>query len=153
LSNHVLVADTWHVMALDVVTGTSFAYALPGARKSVSALPAAPDVTHTLTAADQSIYVRLGSNDLGPPKDDPKGKKANSQLVCLHLQAAEQRFTERWTIPPPAGADFEGAPVIRDGRLWVAATRTVGDRAQTMILCHDAPTGRLRWQQGVCDTH
>jgi outer membrane protein assembly factor BamB/tetratricopeptide (TPR) repeat protein len=53
-------------------------------------------------------------------------------------------------------AVFEGAPVVHDGFVYIAATRFEGDRNITAIQCYPADPEdskpQLRWRQDVCET-
>src|SRR5262249_38160568 len=44
------------------------------------------------------------------------------------------------------------APLVHDGRVYVAVTRLAGGRTQTAIACYSAETGAPRWRQEVCDS-
>src|SRR5262249_41221341 len=85
-------------------------------------------------------------------------------IVCLSLDreadgAAKLRF--RWQIrsrlvDTDPVALFEGAPVVRDGRLYVAKMHFEGRQAITCVECYDAdaPDARaeppsLRWKQDL----
>lgn len=104
----------------------------------------------TFSADRGRAYVRLGRQWLAPARDgDPHEP---SYLVCLDLaepgNTARQR--ELWHVKTQADEFFEGSPLVRGGRTYIAMSRTVGKRVVTAIQCYDA-WGRLRWSRDVCD--
>jgi outer membrane protein assembly factor BamB len=111
-------------------------------------LPAEPDLSYTLTADEDRLYARLGAQAVGPRR----GGDHETYLVCLNLHGTLQR----WTARPPAAeagpAVFEGAPVVSQGRVYIAVTRLTAVQTQTAVCCYSADTGALRWQREVCET-
>jgi outer membrane protein assembly factor BamB len=51
----------------------------------------------------------------------------------------------------PEQSAFEGAPLVHDGRAYVALWTLAAGRVRTEIVCHDAETGGQRWRQEVCE--
>jgi outer membrane protein assembly factor BamB len=160
----VLVANARSVMALDTTTGTTQRWDLEtdGGRRAnfapeQQALPAAPpappaDLRYTLSAADGRIYARLGVPGLQALK---QGAEAVTFLVCLEFTEPGHKLRAVWlrdADPPAKGPPpmFEGAPVVRDGLLHVAATRFEGGTSTvTEIRCYAADTGARRWKVDV----
>jgi outer membrane protein assembly factor BamB len=64
----------------------------------------------------------------------------------------------RWLATPDEnrrGAMFEGAPLVHDGRVYIAATRVDGGQTITAIHCYPANaegTARSLWKRDVCTT-
>lgn len=162
LGRHVLVADARSVTAYDVTTGASQAWDLakdhgqrvnePKGLTLNTSLPAPADLRYTLTVADGRVYARLGVQGLPPPK---QGAEAESFLVCLEFADPGRKLTAVWVRnadPPAKGPPplFEGAPVVRDGLLHVAATRFEGgNQMVSEVRCYSADTGALRWKEDV----
>ncbi len=117
-------------------------------------LPAEPDLTYTLTADDEHIYARLGAQGLGLPKKEGLGGNNYSFLVCLNLNLHLNVNVERWIVrskgSAASGPVFEGAPVVGQGRVFIAESRFAAGQTQTSIACYDANTGALRWHRDVC---
>jgi len=119
-------------------------------------LPAPADLRYTLTVADGRVYARLGVQGLpqGPPLTKP-GAEFDSFLACLEIADPGWRLKAVWVRPAEAPGNaspaiFEGAPVVRDGHLYVAATRFEANQMITEIRCYaadsDAPP---RWTRDV----
>jgi outer membrane protein assembly factor BamB len=155
----VLVADARSVTALNTTTGATQKWDLEkdgGRRANVTpdqlALPAPADLRYTLTVADGRVYGRLGVPGLQALK---KGAEADSFLVCLEFAEPGHKLRAVWlrdAAPPAKGPPpmFEGAPVVRDGLLHVAATRFEGGTPMvTEIRCYAADTGAPRWKVDV----
>ncbi len=127
-------------------------------------VPSRSDARYSVTIVDDKLYARLGAQPMRPAVEVNKPQEMDSAIVCLALDrnadgAIKLRF--RWQFrarlldsEPPAL--FEGAPVVRDGRLLVARTRFEGRRAISSMECYDAdaPNGRdepppIRWKQDL----
>jgi outer membrane protein assembly factor BamB len=156
LGQQVLVADARGVTALDTATGASQTWQLKADDARDPALgaqtPAPPDLRYTLTAAEGRVYARLGVQAPPPPKP---GAEPDSFIVCLEFAEPGHKFREVWRRPaePPGKGSrpiFEGAPVVRDGLLYVAATRVESGSQVSEVRCYaadsDAPP---RWKQDV----
>ena len=119
-------------------------------------LPAPADLRYTLTVADGRVYARLGVQGLpqGPPPAGPGGE-FDSFLVCLEMAGPERRLKTVWVRPADTpGKDlpavFEGAPAVRDGLLYVAATRFETNQMVTEIRCYPADSDAApRWTRDV----
>jgi outer membrane protein assembly factor BamB len=157
----VLIADARSVRSYDLRTGQPlFQYDLQAAGLvadgGAGVDPRALRPRFTLTVAGDRAYVRLGRQALAPPAKDRDRDAAPSFLVCLSLvdPGAAKRPREVWHVKAQAEdgrpAFFEGSPLVRDGRAYIAQSRVVGKRVVTALACYDA-LGRLRWQRDVCD--
>jgi outer membrane protein assembly factor BamB len=158
----VLVADARSVTALDTATGEPQTWDLGrdgGRRLNMpqgltlnTRVPAPADLRYTLTIADGRVYARLGVQGLDSSK---QGAEAGSFLVCLEFAEPGHKLRVLWVRdaePPAKGPPpmFEGAPVVRDGLLHVAATRfEAGTPMVTEVRCYAAETGTLRWKVDV----
>jgi outer membrane protein assembly factor BamB len=160
LDGHVLVADARRVSAFDVATGELAAQF--DLRPHVNSLPALDlklpinsDVRFTLAIQGETVYVRLGQ-----PRIRGERNQADSYLAALRFQpTAAEKFQLRWLLPATSGdasgySIFEGAPIVHDGRLYVALTRVDGNRAVTAVACYDpsGPTPQSLWQQELFET-
>ncbi|HWG43495.1 MAG TPA: PQQ-binding-like beta-propeller repeat protein [Gemmataceae bacterium] len=174
VGHHVLVADAQYVTAYDLRTGQSEIWCDVGDKnggvKPNLKLPAPPDLRYTLTVANGNVYARLGAQDIGVEAAAPVpriGKAAKPRrdnetfLSCLSLHSArkEERFPHlRWSldgIVPHKEVLFEGAPLVEDGQIWIAATRYNGGRCITSLDCYptdDRGEPPLRWRRDVCET-
>jgi outer membrane protein assembly factor BamB len=162
----VLVADARFVTAYDLDSGRRlFRYDIkapgrPGLDGLRMKVPAPPEVRYTLSLAEGRVYARLGAQLIGPQKQEaPGASQPTSYLVCLDLPAAEGgkpvAVKERWVSKASRGAGaehvFEGAPLVYNGRVYVAETCWAGGRMRTAVCCRDADSGALRWRQEVCE--
>jgi outer membrane protein assembly factor BamB/tetratricopeptide (TPR) repeat protein len=161
VDNQVLVADARFVTAYDLDTGTpAILYDLKRTSEGAPPVldgPVKPGTAHTLTVAAGRIYARLGAQGL-----DASARQAESFLVCLNVRPDDTGQHLRWQVrpqveDPAAPVYFESAPVVRDGRVYIAQTRCRGARTQTAIACYDADsgggdTGGPLWLQEVCET-
>src|SRR5262249_50478387 len=128
VGDQLLVADAHSVVAYSLHDGTSSVW-YDAARElegfenpEISKLPPPADLRYTLTVANDRVYARLGVQDL-TAKREPGNN--HSYLVCLNLKAAKNGGRLRWLTTPEEtkrGAVFEGAPLVHDGRLYIAAT-------------------------------
>jgi outer membrane protein assembly factor BamB len=160
MGEQVLVADACFVTAYNLRTGDASVWydasELDGLGKLVKLkLPAPADLRYSLTLADDCVFARLGVQEITADRDP----RANlSLLVCLRLRPGEKEERLRWqTAPdePKAVAVFEGAPVVRDGRVYIAATRVEKGQTITAIHCypvHTEDTPQPLWRKDICST-
>ena len=152
VGQQVLLADARSVTSYHLPTGRRlFHYDLKSAGLREGRLShAGPMPRYTLSADGGRVYARLGRQRLAPFKegdpDDP------SYLVCLDLAEPDNadRPRELWHVKAQADEFFEGTPLVRAGRAYVALSRSAGKRIVTAIQCYDA-LGRLRWSRDVCE--
>jgi hypothetical protein len=150
--NQVLIADHRSVTSYHLLTGRKlFRFDLKGAGlydpgpglDRMSRLPRL-----TLTVSGDRVYARLGAQRL-------TSRPAKSYLVCLDLSKPE-RDKKRllWQVESKmedgSAAFLEGAPLVHDGRVYVAMSQMAGERVTTSIVCFDE-RGRRRWSREVCD--
>ncbi len=137
---YVLYASDTSVTALDILDGTTQTWDLATELK-VKIPPAKPEADSrlTLTVADGRVYARLGTPGIEPGK---KLDEVASYLVCLDLPAPGQKLSLRWHRSAPPERDtpvfFEGAPVVRDGRVYIAASRFTANQMTTAVQCYPA---------------
>jgi len=152
--DRVLLANDRSVIGYHLLNGRElFHYDLPAAQKLTSStLAPASAPRFTLTVAGDRVYARLGEQAIGPGPI-----RAKSFLVCLEMppiadngQPGQAR--EIWNVAAPDEAQFEGAPLVHDGFAYVASSRVENRRTKTSLHCYDAGTGKLRWQDELCDT-
>ena len=101
----------------------------------------------TATIRDGRLYARLGSPVTGRAKDEQRAVR--SRLVCLDLQAREGDLL--WKLDSSTlgeGWEFEGAPVVEGGRLYVALRRR-NPETEIHVGCFDAGSGRKIWSTAV----
>lgn len=151
--DYVVVAAAERVTAHGLSNERALEYHLPGGATPPLADHLQRDAAFTLTAADGRIFACLGQTRLGQTGG---GTAPRSFLVCLELDANRPQLRERWRVPAPrelpAGATFEGAPLVRRGRVFSALIRADGERERTTLACHDAATGEPLWHCDVCTT-
>jgi outer membrane protein assembly factor BamB len=171
VGDQVLVADARYVTAYDLRTGRGCdwydVYALNGGVKPDLKLPAPSDLRYTLTAADEDVYVRLGTQDVGvegPPKVrpllgqvPPPPRDCETFLACLSLRPDREGQHFRWRIRgrTQERAFFEGSPLVAGGQIWISSARYNSDRRIASIECYapdDAGEPPLRWRRELCDT-
>jgi hypothetical protein len=160
IDRQALVADASRVTAYDLATGSVSVWydAEKGNDSRIKIerkLPAEKDLRYTLTCGEGCLYARLGAQKIRLGD----GPSPESLLVCLGLTTDESGERLRWQVRPGLGRDagvFEGAPVTRDGLVWIAATQVVNDKAVTAIHCYadglaSTPplTPPLLWRQEV----
>ncbi len=140
------------------------------------------DLRYTMTLADDCLYVRLGVQRIYQAEDvdknDPhraasekkRDESIASVLACLTVKPGLKGSRLRWATRPMVfagrevtaqnGAIFEGAPVVHQGQLYIAATYVENDRTVTAVVSY--PTAGAegkgegapapRWTQVVCAT-
>jgi cellulose synthase operon protein C len=151
VGQQVLLADAHSVTSYHLPTGRRlFRYDLKGAGLQDRDDRAGPLPRFTLSADGERVYARLGRQWLGPCKDGDVAEP--SYIVCLDLAEPDNaaRARELWHVKAQGDEFFEGTPLVRAGRAYVALSRLVGKRVVTAIQCYDA-LGRLRWSCDVCD--
>ncbi len=157
-TDKVIVADARTVTAFDLHTGRGEEwFDANRMRPSFTAelsLPAPADLRYSLTVADDCVLARLGTQDICDPKKDGE---VESLLACLDLEPGPSGKRLRWLVrfaTRDAGF-FEGAPVVQDGRVFVAVTRSTPDKTVTAVHCYALEargTPPLRWSREVCET-
>ncbi len=125
------------------------------------------DLRYTLTVSGDRLFARLGAQTIkdvraGPPRRGFRGMpEANTEsiLVCLGLKPGKDGNRRRWmvrAVEPGRPALFEGAPVVADGRVFIAVTRFEGDRVLTAIHCYPADpedtAPQPLWRTEICET-
>jgi outer membrane protein assembly factor BamB len=162
VGDSVLVADARSVVAYSMTTGLSSVWY--DARREQEGfenqlnmkLPAPADLRYTLAFADGRVYARMGVQELTADREPDSHR---SFLVCLAQELDEKGRRLRWQISPDEvqrGAVFEGAPIVQEGRVYIAATRVEGGNTITGIHCYsarDEGPPRLLWKRDVCSTH
>src|SRR5262249_33240482 len=118
-------------------------------------LPAPADLRYGLSVADGRVYARMGVQEI----NSGRGPDANlSSLVYLNLKVGDKEQRLLWQTAPgeaKPGGVFEGAPLVHDGRVYIAATRVEGDQTITAIHCYPAGADaapRALWRRDVCST-
>jgi outer membrane protein assembly factor BamB len=143
---YVLYATATSVTALDILDGTTQTWDLATelkiklpAAKPGAGLALHPDPRYTVTVADGRVYARLGTPAIEPGK---KLDEVASYLVCLDLPVPGQKMRLRWHRAAPHEREtpvfFEGAPVVRDGRVYIAASRFTANQMTTAVQCYPA---------------
>jgi outer membrane protein assembly factor BamB len=162
VGDSVLVADARSVVAYSMTTGLPSVWY--DARREQEGfenllnvkLPAPADLRYTLTFAEGRVYARMGVQELTA---DGEPDSHRSFLVCLAKELDEKGRRLRWQISPDEvqrGGVFEGAPIVQEGRIYIAATRVEGGNTITGIHCYsarDEGPPRLLWKRDVCSTH
>jgi outer membrane protein assembly factor BamB len=161
------VADGRHVTSYALRDGkaeTLFDLAdLAGAAKPALAPPIQPGLSHTLTVADGLAFAQLGTAEVRDvrPVDGVAREGTDSYLVCVALREGPGGKRRHWAIPAidkarKEYAVFEGAPLVANGRAFIAATHFDEDKVVTSIRCYPARLGdgppAMLWRTEVCDT-
>jgi cellulose synthase operon protein C len=157
VNDQVLIADHRSVISHHLTTGKElFRYDLNSARL-IDPGPYLSDDNHlprfSLSADRERAYVRLGRPGLAPAKTGKKERP--SYLVCLDLKEPHlEKKRELWHIQA-SGDDksvgfFEGAPLVHDGRIYIALSKLTDRHVVTAIVCYDT-LGRQRWTRDVCE--
>lgn len=156
VGDNVLVADGRAIVAYSLTTGAPAVWFEKEAPENVSMkLPAPADLRYTVTVEEDRVFARLGVQDFNAERD---ARENVSYLVCLNLKPADNEKRLRWmTAPdePSRGAVFEGAPVVKDGRVLIAATRIEAGQTITAVHCYPAHAERTPqaiWRRDVCST-
>lgn len=167
VGDQAVIADTHTISVYDLLTGRRVGVCNLQDDLKLKILEAdnirlPRDVRFTLTVADGFIYARLGTLAMAEPRGgdtEVRNGRADSYLVCLSLQPDRTgKLVPRWPPIPARLLDrgpaliYEGAPVVRDGRVYIARSRFAGALVTTSIDCHDASDGSPRWQQEICET-
>jgi outer membrane protein assembly factor BamB len=107
---------------------------------------------HTLTLHKGRLYTRLGTPITSYSDRDRKVRRLPSRLVCLDL--ADKQGDLLWKISAEdLGPDwsFEGAPVVEEGRVYVAVRRS-HPQTQFNVACYDAENGKPVWNRKICSS-
>ena len=171
LDGRAYIADAGRILSFDLKTRESRiafdARALadaPTLGEAETGLPNLLDADFTLTAHGGRLYARLGNAALPSGADAPAGRTPASFLVVLEplnlTNPPKNALTLKAiaTLAPPVGkagkVAWEGAPLVADGKLFAAFTRTdERGRAIHAVACYDAPPGaKPNWVADVADT-
>jgi outer membrane protein assembly factor BamB len=168
VDDHVLVADARYVTAYDCRTGgSSVWYDLRAHRQGPATnltLPAPPELRYTLSVGEGHVLARMGTQTIrntpggAAPAERLRPVESNSFLVCLHLEPDQNGERVRWEVQAAVhdqpAAVFEGAPVLQDGRVYIAATCFTGSETVTAVHCYplyaDNKAPLPLWHQDVC---
>jgi outer membrane protein assembly factor BamB len=167
VGNQVFIADARYVRGFNLITGEPLARnsrnfvwfdlltqeQLRGASLKLK-LPAPADLNYTLTASGDRLYVRMGTQQIGAAVADVN--TIGTFLVCLDRRTPGRvHWIEKANKGEKSTDMFEGAPIVHEGRVYIACVRFEGGGAITSIACHDAETGATRWRQPVdiCEVH
>ncbi|MFM7150599.1 MAG: PQQ-binding-like beta-propeller repeat protein, partial [Gemmataceae bacterium] len=174
IGNHAVVSDSRFITAYDLKTGNVEVWydagKWVGGLRNGETMPATPDLRYSLTFSNNRLYARMGTQSIRDIRPDPRkmgslgmkaGINSESLLVCLSARPGESGDRRRWMV---RGTDesknyfavFEGAPLIHDGRVYIASTRFEGDRVVTAVHCYPAEVedsvAPLLWKTDVCET-
>jgi outer membrane protein assembly factor BamB len=160
-AGQVLIAGPGRVIAYEAASGKETGrYELMGdiAEASTASGGTASQVadrSFTLTVAGECAYARLGASAMQPP-EGREGGCGESYLICLFLSREKDgRLRPRWRIRAQDGrqqpAMFEGSPLVRGGRAYVAVALFSGVRLATTLHCYDAATGVNYWRVPICE--
>lgn len=157
VNEQVLIADHRSVVSYHLTTGKElFRFDLKSA-KLTDPGPLLSDENRlprfSLSADRERAYVRLGRLGLRPKKAGDKERP--SYLVCLDLKEPRlYKERELWHIQASGDdksvAFFEGAPLVHDGRIYIALSKLTDRHVVTAIVCYDT-LGRQRWTRDVCE--
>jgi len=150
--------DARFIYALDLQTGRpawspggrqAAVYAVSGAESAGPIQPAVGRPKYTMTFSDGVLYARMG-----PPVtwQATHEFRVRSEIVGLNLWQEGKlvwRVTTDRFQPPTAGWAFEGSPVVDQGRVYVALTRTQ-PHAEVSIMSFDQATGKPVWRRRIC---
>jgi outer membrane protein assembly factor BamB len=163
VGQQVLIADCRTLVSYQLTTGKEhFRFevkdvGLAGWR-DIADTSDARNARFTLTVDRERAYARFGRPGYGPPPDKEKPRKdadkeGPSCLVCLDLTEPDKKKPRLlWHVEngPDGKSSFEGAPLVQEGLVYMAASKLVGRRTTTSIVCYDAG-GKQRWTREVCD--
>lgn len=171
LGSLALVADARYVTAYDLRSGKANTWydaaAVVGGLRPKAGLPAPADLRYSLTVAEGAVFARLGSQtvrDIRRTAGQPERvleDGGESILVALALTPGPDGDRRRWMVRAvdPGRREFavfEGAPLVQDGRVFIAATRFEGDRVVTAIHCYAAhpedSVAPLLWRTDVVES-
>jgi len=156
----VYFADARYLTAVDLRTGDvsevfDAATLLPTAARERT-FPYPDYYRASVTVAEGHILARFGAVAVQDERGPMKGPPPESAIVCLRLDpdgAARVAWSAKLSGDPPTL--FEGAPLVHQGRAYVAVTRVQGDRTQTAIRCYAldaAGDASPLWSRDVCET-
>jgi outer membrane protein assembly factor BamB len=162
VDGQVLVADAQRVLAYDLVSGRlNGRFDLPPESRSgpltLEFPPAlAEEPQFTLTAYGGCVYARLGGEAVGTHRQGKDTVCDDSYLFCLDLRCTvDGKLQPRWQVKAQERktvlAMFEGAPVVQEGRVYIARISLAEGRESTAIDCYQAVTGTRLWRQTVCE--
>lgn len=102
----------------------------------------------SVTVRGGRLFARLGSPITG--RSAKEVRAARSELVCYRLGVDTGRLEWKLTAESIGrGWEFEGAPVVSEGRLYVAMRRRFPE-TQLYVVCLDSRSGREIWKQRIC---
>jgi outer membrane protein assembly factor BamB len=165
IGDRVIVADSRCVNVFDLLNGRRrarfdlFDDAKHAGLKLDVTLPVKHDERYTVSIADDRIYARLGTTGMAYPAEAKDGavplEVMNSVLVCLDLSDAHDKLPVRWQVASRSNdkdiALFEGAPLVHEGRAYLARMRFTPSWCISEIDCYDALTGVRHWRQQLCE--
>ena len=106
----------------------------------------------TMTLDQGHLYARMGSPVTGKGRVTEFTRSA-SRLVCLDVNTGQGKLL--WAVdaddifPRETGWEFEGSPVVQQGRLY-AAMRKSAAQPQFHVVCFETESGNVLWNSMVC---
>lgn len=155
---HLYLADSRYLTGIDLSTGRSrelfdVSEAIPGLTPERT-FPMPDHFRATLTLAEGHLLARFGTVPFQETSGDVR--LSPSVVVCFR-PGSGGGVTRQWMLRSEdlGDAQMEGAPLVHQGRVYLAATRLLGDRSITSLVCValesvGKPT-RL-WTRDVCET-
>lgn len=146
----VYIADGARVFVIDPMTGKD-AREVWAENREEAIIPTRQDVRFTLTESDGIFYGRFGPSALQP------GDRKSALMAFRPPTGEANDRPVLWQLDPPAAENatthFEGAPLVRSGRLYVGFWRHAGAEAVAGVACYriddPATAPELAWQRIV----
>lgn len=118
------------------------------ASKAVQEVLGAP--RFTLSVHDDFLFARLGSPVVSRPYRQSELLEPQSRIVCLDIGAGQGKLVWQQNASSfETDWEFEGTPLYADGKVFLAM-RQSQPQLQWNVVCLNAGTGELLWNQKVC---
>ncbi|MFL5331315.1 MAG: PQQ-binding-like beta-propeller repeat protein [Gemmataceae bacterium] len=150
---HILLNDGLTISAFDLTTGKqadAFALAQSG-RVGIEFAPSASHFGEAISVNGSRVFARLG-----------RPGKTETHLVCLERGPAQKglRWRSLWELrasevagPGEGRVDFDGCPIVDDGKLFCSWTRVQGNRATITVaaLPAETPSKGPLWTRAIVE--
>lgn len=107
-------------------------------------------VRNELSISEGIVYGRLGSGVTRKRSAVPAGDQAPGVIVA-HDAARGGVLLPGFPLAAGLEEEFDGPPLVRDGRMFVAIRKRDEMRTQLLVRCIDVASVKMIWERSICN--
>ncbi len=105
---------------------------------------------NVLSTSEGFVYGRLGSEVTRKRSAVPVGDQAPGVIVA-HDAARGGVLLPGFPLAPGLEEEFDGPPLVREGRMFVAIRKRDEMRTQLLVRCIDVASVKTIWERSICN--